>query len=295
MSVSDRGSFTLGAAAARVTQSVASRRIAALERYFGGELIDRTTRRVTLTPFGMDMLPAARRLVDLAADLRYEAERARSSPVRLVLPDTCAVGDRARVVAAAASAGIVLDLRAALPEERSLLVRSLEVRAGVVSVPPGEARWSVPLGLASVDTPLSSTVYLDSLRAGRSAGAGRSDGPPLRCVWIQPEDDVPHIRDRVMRARDAVGLQPAQVAVAHSLTVAAAEVIASRNLLLCSARQASELGLHWSRIGELDLVRGYDLSAGSGVDADRILAAAGDAIGRALGLDLGLESARETS
>ncbi len=285
MSVSDRGSFTLGAAAARVTQSVASRRIAALERYFGGELIDRSTRRVTLTPFGLDMLPAARRLVDLAADLRCEAERARASPVRVAMPDTCSVGDLARVVAAAGSADIVLDPRAALPEERSRLVRSLEVRAGVVSVPPGEARWSVPLGFGSADTPTSSTVYLDSLRAGRSDGAARYGAAPPRRVWIQPEDDVPHIRDRVMRARDAVGLQPAQVAVAPSLTLATADVFASRNLLLCSARQASELGLHWSRIGELDLVRGYDLSAGSGVDADRILAAAGDTIGRALGLE----------
>jgi DNA-binding transcriptional LysR family regulator len=33
--VGERGSFTLGAAAARVPQSVASRRIAALEEHFG--------------------------------------------------------------------------------------------------------------------------------------------------------------------------------------------------------------------------------------------------------------------
>jgi hypothetical protein len=43
-------------------------------------------------------------------------------------------------------------------------------------------------------------------------------------VWIQPEDDVPHIRDRVVRVRDSVGLRPTQVTVADSLTAAAATV-----------------------------------------------------------------------
>lgn len=282
VSVSERGSFTVGAAAIRVTQSVASRRVSALERYFGGQLVDRSTRRVTLTQFGHDMLPTAQRLVALAGDLRHEAERARSSPVRFVMPDTCSVGDLARVVAAARAAGTFLDIRAAPPRERARLVHSLEVRVGVVAVPAGDARWAIPLGVATTGTSSSGTIYLDSLRAGRS------DGAPLRRVWLQPEDDVPHVRDSLLRTRDAVGLQPAQAAVAASLTSAIAEVLASGDFLVCSARQARELNLRWSQVGELNLVRGYDVAAGSGADAERILAAAGDAIGHGLDLDLSI-------
>jgi hypothetical protein len=54
---------------------------------------------------------AARRLVALAADLRHEAERPRSSPGRLVMPESCAVAGHARVMVAARAAGVVLDLR----------------------------------------------------------------------------------------------------------------------------------------------------------------------------------------
>ena len=55
VSVGERATFTLGAAAASVPQSVASRRIAALEKHLGVHLFDRTTRRAALTPFGQDL------------------------------------------------------------------------------------------------------------------------------------------------------------------------------------------------------------------------------------------------
>ncbi|MQS10540.1 helix-turn-helix domain-containing protein, partial [Streptomyces alkaliphilus] len=48
--VSERNSFTVGAAAAGVSQSVASRRVAALERHLGRSLFERGSRRTTPTP-----------------------------------------------------------------------------------------------------------------------------------------------------------------------------------------------------------------------------------------------------
>lgn len=262
VAVSGYGSFTVGAAAARIPQSVASRRVAALEEHFGARLLDRSSRSVTLTQFGRELLPSARRLVELAETLEHDAERAKLRPFRLAVPATC--GDRplARLVADARDLGMTLDPHPAGPGERAELVRTMEVRAALMAVPEGT--WRVPLGLAGRDEPRAATIYLETLRPSRV-------DRDMRRVWLQPEDDVPHIRDQVVRLRDAVGLRPAQVGAA-SLVTAAAEVLGSTDLLLCSRVQADELGLHWRPMGELDLVRGYDVAAALREDADRIRA-----------------------
>lgn len=279
VAVSGHGSFTVGAAAARIPQSVASRRIAALEKHFGARLFTRTSRSVALTPFGREMLVSARRLVELAEAMEHDAERAKLRPFRLAVPEICAPRPLARLVSDARRHDIDLDPRPAGPVDRVELARTLDVRAALVAVPPDEGAWRVPLGLAAhADPGTGSAVYVETLRAGRADRDARR-----RRIRIQPEDDVPHVRDRVTRLRDAVGLQPAQVVVAASLVAAAAEVLGSTDLLLCSPRQADELGLHWRPIGELDLARGYDVAAGLREDADRIRALPPAAIGRCLG------------
>ncbi|WP_155338667.1 LysR family transcriptional regulator [Acrocarpospora corrugata] len=278
VNVSERGSFTEGAAATRVPQSVASRRIAALEKLLGERLFDRSSRGAILTQFGRDMLPSAQRLVRLADDMEHEAEQARLSPLRLAVPDACPVRDLARLAAEARRNGVHLDLHPAAPAERAELVRSREVRAALVAVPAGDATWSVRLGLAATDDLPVRTVYVETLRAGRATRSSRR-----RRIWIQPEDDVPHIRDRMFRTRDAVGLQPAQVGVAATLTAATAEVLGSEDLLLCSPGQAVELGLHWRPVGEIDPVRGFGIAAAVGDDAERIKTRLWPAIARCLG------------
>ncbi|VVJ25167.1 Uncharacterised protein [Amycolatopsis camponoti] len=277
VSVSEAGSFTAGAAVARIPQPVASRRIAALERHFGERLFDRTTRRARLTPFGREVLPSARRLVQLADALDHDAQRARLRPLRLAVPDTCDVRSLAELAAEARAREVHLEFRVAPPGERAELVRTQEVRAALVAVPADESVWSVPLGLAGVARPEARVVHLETLRAGRSGG-------PRRHVRIQPEDDVPHVRDRLLRVRDAVGLPPAQVAVAASLTAAAAAVFGSADLLLCSAAQAEQLGLHWRPVGEVALARGYGVAAALGEDAERVRGLSA-AVARCLGAE----------
>lgn len=132
--VGERGSFTLGAAAARVPQSVASRRIAALEEHFAERLFDRSTRRAALTPFGRDMLPSAKRLVQLAEAMEYHAEQAKLRPLRLAMPETCSLLSLARLSAAAHEQGIVLHLCPAGPAERAELVAAAQVRAALLAV-----------------------------------------------------------------------------------------------------------------------------------------------------------------
>ncbi|MFD8869917.1 LysR family transcriptional regulator [Streptomyces sp. NPDC059590] len=275
VSVSERGSFTVGAAAARMSQPVASRRIAALEAHFGEQLFERTSRRAVLTSFGRDMLPAARQLV-LAADvLQHEAEAAKRKPWRLAVPGICSAVDLARLVADARGHGVTLELRVGPPPRRLELVRSQQVRAALLPVPPDEARWSVPLGLAGAQDLGVKRVYVETLRMGRA------DPGPARRIWIQPEDDVPHLRDPLTRLRDAVGLRPVQLAVATDLTTAAAEVLCSRDLLLCSPAQARELSLSWRPLGDITVTRGYALTATD--DPQQIQARLGDVIARCLG------------
>ncbi|MFE1173194.1 LysR family transcriptional regulator [Streptomyces sp. NPDC058773] len=279
MSVSDRGTFTVGAAAARMSQSVASRRVAALEECLGEQLFQRTARRAVLTPFGRDMLPIARRLVQAADVLLDEAEAAQRKPWRLAVPGICSTAALARLVAEARGYGITLDLRVAAPAERMELIHSQQVRAGVLAVPPPEATWSVPLGLAGAEDPGRKRVHLETLRVSRG-------GPDrVRRVWIQPEDDVPHIRDPLTRLRDAVGLRPAQLAVAADLPTAAAEVLCSGDLLLCSPAQAAELDLIWRPMGGITLSRGFTLTAAAAGTPQHIQARLGDAIARCLGAD----------
>ncbi|WP_306369264.1 LysR family transcriptional regulator [Nocardiopsis sp. CC223A] len=262
--VSDRGGFTPGAAAARIPQPVASRRVAALERHLGGLLFDRSTRGAVLTPFGREVLPAARRLVRLAEELEYDAERARHSPVRLAVPETCATRDLAALGAAGRDAGLRLDFRPGPPAVRAAALRDREVRAAVVAVPPGDATWRVPLGVGSATAFEVRTLYLETLRVGRG------ERPGGRRLWIQPEDDVPHVRDPLSRARDALGLGPGQVLVAPSLADAATEVLARGDLLVCPAAQAEALGLYWCGLGEPVLERGYDLVARGPEEAESL-------------------------
>ncbi|WP_410594906.1 LysR family transcriptional regulator [Amycolatopsis sp. lyj-23] len=278
VSVSETGSFTAGAALARIPQPVASRRIAALERHFGERLFDRSTRRARLTPFGLELLPAARRLVRLAEEMEHDARQARLRPVRLAVPATCGVRELAELAAQARAMEVHLEFRAAGPGERAELVRTSEVRLALTAVPAEEGVWSVPLGVAGTALPPGRVVFLETLRTGRAAGTRRR-------VWLQPEDDVPHVRDRMLRVRDAVGLAPSQVAVAASLPGAAAEVFASKDLLLCSATQAEELGILWRRTGEIEVARGYAVAAVVEEDADRLRTGLWEAVARCLGAE----------
>ncbi|MBB5835917.1 LysR family transcriptional regulator [Kribbella italica] len=283
VSVSERGSFTVGAAALRMSQSVASRRVAALEERYGERLFERTARRAVLTPFGRELLPAARQLVRTADVLDHEAEVAKRRPWRLAVPGVCSTASLAQLIAEARLHDVVLEVQVASASERTDLLHSQQVRAALLATPPDESQWSVPLGLAG-DLEVT-RVFIATLRPPRTTTArSRTSSPPARRIWIQPEDDVPHIRDPLTRLRDAAGLRPTQVAIAPDLTTAVAETLCSRDLLLCSPDQAAGLGLTWRPIGDLTLTRGFALTAAPAVDVDFFHTQLSDAVARCLGV-----------
>jgi DNA-binding transcriptional LysR family regulator len=255
VAVARHGSFTVGAAALRIPQSVASRRVSALEAHLGGELLDRSARAVVPTAFGAALLPAAQRLIRLADALEHDAERARRRPFRLTVPAICPPPALARLVAAARAHD--LHLEPALSPEPT----EEPGGAALTAVPPDVGVWVVPLGLGATAEPIT---HLDTLRPSKAVAAG-----PARRIWIQPEDDVPHVRDRLTRLGAATGLRPAQIVVAGSLVEAAAEALTGPDLLLCSAAQATAHGLRWSA-GDLDLARGYDVVAGPRAELHRL-------------------------
>jgi len=274
--VGERGSFTDGAAAARVLQSVASRRVATLEEHLGERLFDRTGRRPSLTAFGQDLLPAARRLVHLADGLQHDAEQARLRPLTVAMPEVCATRELAVLDAAARESGSPLEFVHALPGDRLQLAQTGQVRAAVTSVPPTEAIWLVPLGVAGRQCSTSATFRLESLRPSRSS-------LEVRRLWLQPEDNVPHVRDEAERAGHRSGLLPAQVTMASSLTVAVSAVLRTRDLLLSSQTQAVLLGLRWQPIRNPALVRGYSVQAALPTDAARLGGRLGSDVGHCLG------------
>ena len=259
-------------------QPVASRRIAALEQHLGARLLDRSTRAVAPTAFGRDVLPAARRLVEAADALLQQAGSARLRPLGLAVPDTCPQESLVRLVADAFEQQVTLHLHPAGPAQRAEMGRTRDVRVAVVAVPADEATWQVPLGVASGAAVPPARIHLDALREGRLDGGGR-----LRRVWLQPEDDVPHVRDRLIALGNATGLQPTQIAVAGSVVAAAARVLTSEDLVVCSAEQARDLHLPWSGIGEGELLRGYRLTGAEHEDVSRVASLLGDSIGACLG------------
>ncbi|HEX2010700.1 MAG TPA: LysR family transcriptional regulator, partial [Roseateles sp.] len=71
--VVERGSLTAAAAALDISRAMATRQLEALERWLGARLLQRSTRRLSLTDAGLEALPRCRQLVELAEETRQAA------------------------------------------------------------------------------------------------------------------------------------------------------------------------------------------------------------------------------
>ena len=100
-----------------------------------------------------------------------------------------------------------------------------------------------------------------------------------------PEDDVPHVRDVLLRAAFGAGLTPGQLPVDGSVTAALAAVLAGDDLLLCTEAEALGLGLHWRPFAGLHLARGAALVGDSVHDVRAVTDAVGDELAAALGAE----------
>ena len=87
--VADTGSFSAVAAELGVTQPAISRQVSGLEQQLGARLVHRSTRSVTLTEEGRELIRSAQQLIDSAEALQQSVGRCRGKPagrVRLSVP-----------------------------------------------------------------------------------------------------------------------------------------------------------------------------------------------------------------
>lgn len=86
LSVAEKGHFARAAAARNISQSALTRRIQALERWVGVELLDRSRHPIRLTPAGEAFSGRAREIVARASEARAELrEQARSTRARVTI------------------------------------------------------------------------------------------------------------------------------------------------------------------------------------------------------------------
>jgi LysR family transcriptional regulator for bpeEF and oprC len=85
--VADRGSFARAADELDLSRAAASGHVAALEKHLGARLLNRTTRRVSLTAEGAEFLRRSRRILDELADAEETLRGTRSKPQGLLRVD----------------------------------------------------------------------------------------------------------------------------------------------------------------------------------------------------------------
>lgn len=267
-------SFTRGAARTDQPQPVASRRVAALEDHLGVRLLQRTSRRVDLTPEGQRLLPLARDVLGAAE----RVERLFVADVeRLVLAVPAHLDHRSRAALRRGLAGTgraVAFLELAAPE-RADAVGEHRADLALVATSADRAEVVVPLGvavgLAAGEAPPARFV----VGALRATPAQRSrDGGRPRALHLLAEDDVPPVRDPVAQACYAAGLRQDQVRVATAAPDAWTAVFEHDDAVLASALEAARAGVGWAPLADPPLVRAYRLDGDvlAPGDRDRVLA-----------------------
>ncbi|WP_156891414.1 hypothetical protein [Agromyces subbeticus] len=165
----------------------------------------------------------------------------------------------------------------ARPTDRAEALASGRISLALEPVEPDRARWSILLGIAgAASSATEGDFFLAELRPRRG-------NDTVRRIWLQPEDDVPPVRDRIERARNGAGLIPSQMRVADSVITAMSEALGD-DLVLCSPREAHEFGLHWRALGDLHLRRGYALAARDAHLGEQFVAAVGPFLAELLGM-----------
>ena len=78
--IADQGSLTRAAEALDLSRAMVSRHLEGLERWLGARLLHRTTRRVSLSDAGQEVLPRLRQMLELASDVQAVAGARRTEP-----------------------------------------------------------------------------------------------------------------------------------------------------------------------------------------------------------------------
>src|ERR1700678_1313683 len=129
------GSIAEAARAMNVSQPAMSKRLRALEHVAGAELFERSSRGVTLTPAGVQLYSAARRLLRSADSVQALIKTAPAMPVRIASSPTIAELRLPQVLSelAGGEQGITAELISANSELVRELVRDGRCDLGIAS------------------------------------------------------------------------------------------------------------------------------------------------------------------
>ncbi|GAA5179014.1 LysR family transcriptional regulator [Niveibacterium umoris] len=204
--VAECGSFSRAAERVGLPKSTVSRRISALETLLGERVLTRTTRRLALTDFGMDLLDHARRLaeeVDAAGAMAEHRQSEPSGRLRVSMPADFAalLLDETLVAFAARFPAIALDLDLSprrvdligenfdlairmgdLPSDATLVARRvIDVRPALFAAPAYIARMGTPDNPSALAQHQAVRLLMQSGDAARwtlERGAERWEGEP---------------------------------------------------------------------------------------------------------------------
>jgi DNA-binding transcriptional LysR family regulator len=135
----EAGSFSRAARACGITQAALSNSVAKLEEELGDRIFARTTRRITLTPFGEKLLPNIKRVLG-GRDAIVEAAKARQAPTTTVLGHSPLIPSQilTRIVGGIRDAGFGTEIRLIEENLSDLLQRLGEHTIDIAVLPEAE-------------------------------------------------------------------------------------------------------------------------------------------------------------
>lgn len=143
VTIADQGSFQRAADMLFLSQAALSRRLRKIEDDLGAPLLIRSSRELSLTEAGQDLLPEARRLLKELHDI-YDAARMRGRRVKQQMAFAC--------LPSIASAGVSRVLSDFAARRSEVMFRMLDIPAGSIGekVRSGEAEFGVTIVTAEI-------------------------------------------------------------------------------------------------------------------------------------------------
>ena len=181
VAVAEELHFTRAAARLFVAQQALSREIQHLERQLGTELFGRTTRRVSLTPAGRDLLGPARELIQLHDKLLAQV----AEPSRPVLVDLMSEGRQTgfRVLETARTLAAEVEFRGRHGGGMGSSLSGLQT--GELDVAFGRAEWRGQPSLRGIQRSL---LRFEPLALLLPADHGLARGPAVRTDDLRGQD-----------------------------------------------------------------------------------------------------------
>lgn len=255
VAVARRQSFSAAAQDERTTQPVVSRRVAGLEAELGGALLERSTRRVSLTPLGMALLSHAQALLSAERSLLDAATVHRRGTIRLLVPCDLDPALWAALRLRAFGMGTEIEIEENDRERRTLRFRQGEADAAILPIETARADWSVPLGLAQA-TDRVRRLTLAALRPTRALGPRTASR-----IVVLAEDASAQFLFALRESAAESGLAAHQVHESPSVVSALSGALAGDDWVLCTRAQALSWRLQWFEVRELAVARTYRLEA----------------------------------